>query len=98
MDLSNCMSRLFTVMVELLLQSEKPFVLRTSEPKTPESKASPATLDQCKFHIAKLKVDGRPASTATALPCQTVRNMPIVQVPVRNGRCTQPSRPSEQDT
>jgi hypothetical protein len=53
------MSTLFTVIVELLLQSEKPFVLRISEPSTPDSSASTATLDLCKFHILKLELDSR---------------------------------------
>src|SRR4051794_4399979 len=50
-DLSNWRSTLFTVIVELLLQSEKPFVLRMSEPNTPDSNARTARLDLCKSHI-----------------------------------------------
>ena len=47
------MSTLFTVIVELLLQSEKPFVLRMSPPSTPDTSASTVRLDFCNFHILK---------------------------------------------
>lgn len=50
-DLSNWRSTLFTVIVELLLQSEKPFVLRMSDPRAPDSNASTATLGLCRCHI-----------------------------------------------
>jgi hypothetical protein len=58
-DLSNWRSTLFTVIVELLLQSEKPFVLRISVPNAPDSNASTVTLDLCKFHISKCEFDSR---------------------------------------